>query len=91
LGIIEIENELKKLEEQANQSATAVQKIASARETLKSTGDKVTAAGEKLLPATAAVTTLGVAAVKRWLKQITVWDDYFTVDLKSGLKIEIEG
>ena len=62
--IIETENELKKLEEQANQSATAVQKIASAGETLKSTGDKVTAAGEKLLPATAAVTALGVAAVK---------------------------
>lgn len=29
--------------------------------------------------------------VKRWLKQITVWDDHFTVELKSGLKIDIEG
>ena len=29
--------------------------------------------------------------VKRWLKQITVWEDYFTVELKSGLKIDIEG
>ena len=62
--IIETENELKKLEEQANQSATAVQKIASAGEGLKSAGEKVTSAGEKLLPATAAVTALGVAAVK---------------------------
>ena len=29
--------------------------------------------------------------VKRWLKQITVWEDHFTVELKSGLKIDIEG
>lgn len=28
---------------------------------------------------------------KRWLKQITVWGDHFTVELKSGLKIYIEG
>lgn len=29
--------------------------------------------------------------VKRWLKQIIVWEDRFTVELKSGLKIDIEG
>ena len=29
--------------------------------------------------------------VKRWLGQITVWGNYFTVELKSGLKIDIEG
>ena len=29
--------------------------------------------------------------VKRWLKQITVWEYHFTVELKSGLKIDIEG
>ena len=29
--------------------------------------------------------------VKRWLGQITVWEDHFTVELKSGLKIDIEG
>lgn len=28
---------------------------------------------------------------KRWLGQITVWGNYFTVELKSGLKIDIEG
>ena len=28
--------------------------------------------------------------VKRWIKQITVWDDRITVELKSGLKIDIE-
>lgn len=31
------------------------------------------------------------ALVKRWLKQIILWDDHFTVELKSGLKIDIEG
>ena len=55
---------LKTAAEQANQSATAVQKIATAGESLKSAGDKVSSTGEKLLPASAAVTALGVAAVK---------------------------
>ena len=41
-----------------------MQKIATAGEGLKSAGDKVSSAGEKLLPASAAVTALGVAAVK---------------------------
>lgn len=31
------------------------------------------------------------ALVKRWLERIIVLDDHFTVELKSGLKIEIEG
>ena len=31
------------------------------------------------------------ALVKRWLAQIIVWEDHFTVELKSGLNIEIEG
>ncbi|WP_242828946.1 hypothetical protein [Catonella morbi] len=31
------------------------------------------------------------ALVKRWLKQIIIWEDYFTVELKSRLKINIEG
>lgn len=62
--IIETEQDLKKLEEQANQSATAVQKIASSGEKLKSAGDTVSSAGQKLLPVSAAVTAVGVAAVK---------------------------
>ena len=41
-----------------------MQKIATAGESLKSAGDKVSSTGEKLLPASAAVTALGVAAVK---------------------------
>ena len=31
------------------------------------------------------------ALVKRWLERIIGWEDHFTVELKSGLKIEIEG
>lgn len=61
--IIETENDLKKLEEQANQSATAMQKIAATGEKLKTTGDNISSAGKKLLPVTEAVTGLGTAAV----------------------------
>ncbi len=61
--IIETENDLKKLEEQANQSATAMQKIAATGEKLKTAGDNISSAGKKMLPVTAAVTGLGTAAV----------------------------
>lgn len=27
--------------------------------------------------------------VKRWLRQITAWDDHYTVELKSGLSIDV--
>ena len=62
--IIETENDLKKLEEQANQSATALQKIAADGEKLKTMGDNVQDVGKKFLPVTAGVTALGTAAVK---------------------------
>jgi len=29
------------------------------------------------------------ALVKRWLERIIVWENHFTVELKSGLKIDI--
>lgn len=54
---------MKHLETQANQSATAVQKIATAGEKLKTTGDNISSAGQKLLPVTAGVTALGTASV----------------------------
>jgi hypothetical protein len=28
--------------------------------------------------------------VRRWLKQITVWDDHCTVELKSGISVDID-
>ena len=35
--------------------------------------------------------TFDEALVNRWLERIIVWEDHFTVELKSGLKIDIEG
>lgn len=61
--ILETEQDLKTLEEQANQSATAIQKIAAAGEKLKTVGKNISTAGEKLLPVTAAVSGFGTAAV----------------------------
>ena len=62
--IIETENELKRLEEQANQSATALQKISATGEKLKDVGSNIEGVGRKLLPVTATVTALGTASVK---------------------------
>lgn len=62
--IVETTEELKKLEEQANQSETAVQKIGAIGSQLQDVGDKVSGAGEKMLPVTAGVAALGTAAVK---------------------------
>ena len=62
--IIETTEELRRLEEQAKQSGTAVQEIAAKGEQLKDMGDKVSGVGEKMLPATVAVVGLGTAAVK---------------------------
>ena len=61
--IVETEQNLRSLEIQANQSATALQKIGATGEKLKTVGDNISSAGEKMLPATAAVTGLGTAAV----------------------------
>ena len=62
--IIETEQDLKKLETAANQSATAVQKIAAKGEKLKTVGDNISNVGQKFLPATVAITGLGTVAVK---------------------------
>ena len=62
--IIETTEELKRLEEQAKQSSTAVQEIAAKGEKLKTVGDNISSVGEKFLPATAVVAGLGTAAVK---------------------------
>ena len=35
--------------------------------------------------------TFDESLVKRWLERIIIREDHFTVELKSGLKIEIEG
>ncbi len=58
--IIETERNLRDLEQQANQSATAVQKIAVSGEKLQALGDNISSVGKKFLP----VTGLGTVAVK---------------------------
>jgi len=30
------------------------------------------------------------ALVRRWIKQITIWDDRITVELKSGVSIDVD-
>lgn len=62
--IIETEQDLKKLEEQAKQSGTALQEIAAKGEKLKTVGDNISNVGQKFLPVTAGVVGLGTAAVK---------------------------
>ena len=36
------------------------------------------------------LTVFDEALVKRWLKQITIWPPHCTVELKSGLKVDVE-
>ncbi len=62
--IVETEQKLKALEEQAKASGTALQEIAAKGEKLKTVGDNISNAGTKLLPVTAGITALGTAAVK---------------------------
>lgn len=62
--IIETESQLKRLEEQADRSAVALQKITATGEKWQSAGDKIAGAGKKLLPVTGVVTAAGTAAVK---------------------------
>ena len=39
---------------------------------------------------TAHLTEFDESLVRRWVKQITVWDDHFTIELKSGVSIDID-
>ena len=62
--IIETENELRNLQNEANRTNTAFAKLEAAGATMQKVGDKISGAGEKLLPVTAGVATLGTIAVK---------------------------
>lgn len=55
---------LKTAQQQANQSATALQKIGATGEKLQTVGNKISSVGQKLLPVTGVVTGLGTVAVK---------------------------
>ncbi len=62
--IIETEQELRNLQNEADKTNTAFAKLEAAGETMQKVGDKISGAGEKLLPLTAGVATLGTVAVK---------------------------
>ena len=62
--IIETENKLKDLEKQAASSSVALTKIGAAGDQLQEFGGKVTDIGKSIMPVSAAVAGIGVAAVK---------------------------
>lgn len=62
--IIETENALESLTQQANESATAVQKIAASGTKLQTLGGQIENVGNKLIPISATITGIGVAGVK---------------------------
>lgn len=62
--IIATEQALEDLEEQAGQSAVALQKIANAGESLKPAGDKVTDVGKKMSVVSAGIVAAGTASTK---------------------------
>ena len=62
--IIETENELRNLQNETDRTNTAFAKLEAAGATMQKVGDKISGAGEKLLPVTAGVATLGTIAVK---------------------------
>lgn len=39
---------------------------------------------------TAFLTEFDEALVRRWIKQITIWDDHITVELKSSVSIDVD-
>lgn len=62
--IIDTEQALKSLEKQALASNSTLANVSIAGEQFKVAGEKVTTAGEKMMPVTAAITGLGTVAVK---------------------------
>ena len=62
--IIDTEQKLKKLENQANQSSIAIQKIGLAGSNLQSLGNSISNVGSSLMPISATVTGIGVAGLK---------------------------
>ncbi|MBQ2071772.1 MAG: phage tail tape measure protein [Oscillospiraceae bacterium] len=62
--IIETEQELRRLQEEAAATSTALAKIDEAGKKMEAFGDSVTNAGQKIMPASMAVAGLGAAAVK---------------------------
>lgn len=61
---METEEELKRLQQEAANTSTALSKIDEAGKKFEQVGDTITGVGKKVMPASMAVAGLGVAAVK---------------------------
>lgn len=79
--IIETEQQLKKLEDQAGKSNVALQKIGQAGEAVKEVGGKITDVGQKMMAVTGAMTAVGTASVAAWN---TVDEAYDTIAKGTG-------
>ena len=62
--IVETEKSLKNLEKQAEQSATALQKISATGISLQKTGGQIESVGKAILPVSATITGIGAAGIK---------------------------
>lgn len=62
--IVDTEQKLKSLEDQAGKANTTLQQISAAGDKFQEVGQKIEGVGKKLLPVTAAVAGIGAAAVK---------------------------
>ncbi len=51
---------------------------------------RITALQDFIRSQSADLTEFDEALVKRWVRKITVWPDKYTVELKSGLSVDIE-
>ena len=81
--IVETEQKLKALEEQAKASGTALQGIAAKGEKLKTIGDNISNAGKKFMPVTLGVVGLGTAAEAMNYMAMAGWK---TEDMLSGIE-----
>lgn len=52
---------------------------------------RITALQDFIRSQTADLTEFDETLVKRWVQKITVWPDRYTIELKSGLSVDIEG
>ena len=51
---------------------------------------RITALQDFIRSQSADLTEFDETLVRRWFKQITVYEDHYTIELKSGLKVDID-
>ncbi len=82
--IVETQQELQNLQREAENSRTALVKIGEAGAAMEKVGNKISGAGEKLLPLTAGITALGTMAVKTTADFDTVMSKVSAVSGATG-------